>query len=100
MDLKTTLQNDMKEAMKAQNSVKLGALRMLIAEIKKREIDKKAALEEAEIHKVINTLIKQRNESMEAFVKGNRPELADKEKQEIAILTPYLPQQLSRAEVE
>ncbi len=100
MDLKTTLQNDMKAAMKAQDSLKLGALRMLISEIKKREIDKKTPLEEAEIHKTISTLIKQRNDSVEAFTKGNRPELAEKETAEIKVLQAYLPQQLSPAEVE
>lgn len=100
MDLKTTLQNDMKAAMKAQDSLKLGALRMLISEIKKREIDKKTPLEEAEIHKAISTLIKQRNDSVEAFTKGNRPELAEKETAEIKVLQAYLPQQLSTAEVE
>lgn len=100
MDLKTTLQNDMKTAMKAQDALKLGALRMLIAEIKKREIDKKSPLEDAEIHKTISTLIKQRNDSVEAFTKGNRPELADKEKAEIAVLQAYLPQQLSASETE
>ncbi len=100
MDLKSTIQNDMKEAMKAQNAVKLSAVRMLISEIKKREIDKKSALDEGEIHKTIQTMIKQRNDSVEQFEKGGRPELAEKEKAEIAFLSVYLPQQLSRAEVE
>lgn len=99
MDLKT-IQNDMKTAMKEQNALKLSALRMLIAEIKKREIDKRAPLEETEIQKTIATMIKQRNDSVEAFVKGGRNDLADKEKQEIVILQVYLPQQLSRDEVE
>ena len=100
MDLKTTLQNDMKTAMKAGDSTKLGTLRMLIAEIKKREIDKRATLEEAEIHKTISSMIKQRNDSVEAFTKGGREELAEKERQEIAVLKAYLPQQMGEAEVE
>lgn len=100
MDLKTTLQNDMKTAMKAQDSLKLGALRMLIAEIKKKEIDKRSPLDEGEIQKTISTLLKQRNDSIEAFVKGNREDLADKERKEVEILKAYLPTQLSASEVE
>jgi len=100
MDLKTQIQNDMKEAMKAKAEVKLGTVRMLIAEIKKREIDKRSALDESEIHKAISSMVKQRNDSIEAFEKGGRPELAEKEKQEIAVLQAYLPQQMSRSEVE
>ena len=100
MDLKTTLQDDMKAAMRAKDSLKLGVLRMLIAEIKKREIDKRTVLDEGEIQKTITTLIKQRQDSVEAFTKGNRPDLADKEKAEIALLQAYQPQQMSRAEIE
>ena len=100
MDLKTTIQNDMKTAMKAGDAVKLGVVRMLISEIKKREIDKRSALDDGEIQKAIQTMIKQRNDSIEAFTKGNRPDLADKEKSEVAFLQVYLPQQMSRGEVE
>jgi uncharacterized protein len=100
MDLKTTLQNDMKTAMKAGEALKVSTLRMVISEVKKREIDKRVTLEDSEIQKTIATMIKQRHDSVEAFTKGNRPDLADKEKEEIALLTVYLPQQLSHAEVE
>ena len=100
MDLKTTLQNDMKTAMKSQDSIRLGCLRMLIAEIKKREIDKRSPLDEGEIQKTISTLIKQRTESVVAFEKGGRMDLAEKEQAEISVLKVYLPQQLSSAEVE
>ena len=100
MSLKLTLQNDLKTAMKEKDALKLGALRMLIAEIKKREIDKRADLDDAEIQKTIGSLVKQRQDSVEAFEKGNRPDLADKEKQEITLLTAYLPAQLPDAEVE
>jgi len=99
LDLKT-LQNDMKEAMKAAQPEKVQTLRMVISEIKKREIDKRVALEEAEILKLIQTLIKQRNDSVDAFEKGNRPDLVAKEKSEIAILMAYLPQQMTAAELE
>ena len=100
MDLKTTIQNDLKTAMKAQDSLKLGTLRMLISEMKKREIDKRSALDEVETQKTIASLIKQRMESVEAFEKGGRTDLADKEKAEIAVLKAYLPEQLTQSEVE
>ena len=90
----------MKASMKAHDSTKTGTLRMLISEIKKKEIDKRSPLEESEILKTIQTFIKQRNDSIEAFIKGNRPDLADKEKAEIAILQAYLPLAMSREELE
>ena len=90
----------MKSAMKARDSVKTDALRMAIAEIKKREIDKRSPLDESEVTKIITTLIKQRNESIDAFVKGNRPDLADKERTEIEFLKVYQPAQLSPGEIE
>jgi len=90
----------MKTAMKAGEPLKTGCLRMLIAEIKKREIDKKAPLDVGEIQKTVSTLIKQRNDSIDAFLKGGRQDLADKEKLEIDVLKIYLPIQLSEAEVE
>jgi len=100
MDLKTTIQNDMKAAMKAGEPIKTGCLRMLIAEVKKREIDKRSILDETEIQKAISTLIKQRLDSVEAFLKGGREDLADKEKMEIDFLKVYLPTQLTEAETE
>ncbi len=100
MDLKSQFQSDMKTAMKAGESVRLGVVRMLISEVKKREIDKKAPLDDGEIQKVVSSFIKQRNDSVDAFVKGGREDLADKERQEIEVLKVYLPAQLSQAEVE
>ena len=73
---------------------------MLIAEIKKREIDKRSPLDEGEIHKTISSSIKQRMDSIEAFMKGGREDLADKERMEIDFLKVYLPTQLSEAETE
>lgn len=100
MDLKTRFSTEMKEAMKAHEPAKVGVLRMLIAEIKKREIDKKAPLDDAEILKTIGTLVKQRQDSVEAFTKGNREDLAAAERAEIAVLQAYLPKQLDRGAVE
>ena len=97
MDLKSQHQSDMKTAMKAGESARLGVVRMLISEVKKREIDKKAPLDDGEIQKVVSSFIKQRNDSVDAFVKGGREDLADKERQEIEVLKVYLPAQLSQA---
>lgn len=100
MDLKVKIQDEMKTAMKAQDSTRTTTLRNVISEIKKREIDKRAPLDEPEILKVISSLIKQRQDSIEAFTKGNRPELAEKEKTELSILQAYLPQAMSKEELE
>ena len=100
MDLKTKLQSDMKDAMKAGQPDKVQTLRMAVSEIKKREIDNRVPMEEADILKLIQTLVKQRNESIDAFTKGNRPDLAEKEKAEIGFLMGYLPQQMTAAELE
>lgn len=90
----------MKTAMKAGEPLKVSTLRMVISEVKKREIDKRTTLEDAEIQKTIATMIKQRHDSVEAFTKGGRQDLADKEKEEIQLLSVYLPQQMGHAEVE
>ena len=100
MELKARLTNDMKEAMKAQQPTRLGAIRMLLSEIKKREIDSRTALQDVEILKVISSLIKQRNDSIDAFRKGGREDLCAKEQEEIDILAVYLPAQMPREEIE
>src|SRR4051812_28613307 len=100
MDLKAKATEDMKIAMKAGDSLKLGTIRMLISEIKRKEIDKRSPLDEGEILKTISTMLKQRNDSIEAFEKGGRQDLADKEKLEAEILKAYLPAQMSKEEVE
>ena len=100
MDLKTRFTTEMKEAMKAHEASKVSVLRMLIAEIKKREIDKRAPLDEAEILKVIGSMVKQRQDSVDAFTKGGRDDLAAGERAEIALLQSYLPKQLDRSAIE
>ena len=100
MDFKALLTNDMKEAMKAQQSVKLGTIRMLLSEIKKREIDSRGTDNQVDPLKVVQSMIKQRNDSVDAYVKGGREDLAAKEREEIAILAAYLPAQMSREEIE
>ena len=90
----------MKTAMKAKETLRLGTIRMLMAAIKQREIDEQITLEDADILKTINKMIKQRRDSIEQFQKANRPELAEKEQAEIEVLTTYLPTQLTDEEVQ
>lgn len=100
MDLKTKLKQDLVSAMKAGQSVSVSSLRMLQSEIKKREIDSRKPMEEGDLLKLIQTLIKQRNDSIAAFKQGGRDDLVQKEQAEIDVLMMYLPQQLTPAELE
>lgn len=100
MSLKDTIQEDMKAAMRAQEKLRLGTIRMLMAAIKQREIDERITLDDAGVITVINKMIKQRRESAEQYKAANRTELAEKEEAEIKILQSYLPQQLSDEEIE
>ena len=93
------LTKDLTASMKAQDAVRTGALRMAKAALMNREIDKKAPLDDPETVKVLQGLVKQREDSADQFRKGNRPELAAKEEQEIAILKAYLPQEVSEGEI-
>jgi uncharacterized protein YqeY len=99
MPLVEQLVKDLTASMKAQDAARTSVLRMAKAALKNREIDKKAPLDDAEAAKVLQTLVKQREDSAEQFRKGQRPELAAKEEQEIAVLKAYLPQQISDADV-
>ena len=96
MTLAQKIDEDLKTALKARETLKLSCLRMLKAAASNKAIEKgKSILEDAEIIDVIAKLIKQREESVAAFTKGNRPELAQKENQEAQILQAYLPPALS-----
>lgn len=86
-------------AMKAKEEHKLTTLRMVKSALKNKAIDKRAELTDAEESQILATLIKQRRESVESFVKGNRPELAQKEREEIAMIESYLPKEASRDEI-
>ncbi|MBE7181541.1 MAG: GatB/YqeY domain-containing protein [Terriglobus roseus] len=90
---------DIVEAMKAKEALRLETLRMVKAAIKNKEIDKREPLTDAETIAVLNTLVKQRQDSAEQFAKGNRPELAQREQDEIKLLQVYLPQSASEGEV-
>lgn len=99
MSISERIQKDMIDAMRARAELKLSTLRMVKSALKNREIDKRAALDEKEEMQVLSTLIKQRHDSAEQFTKGNRPELAQKELQEIEIIEGYMPKALGEADV-
>jgi uncharacterized protein len=90
---------DIIAAMKAKEEHKLTTLRMVKSALKNKAIDKRAELTDAEESQILTTLIKQRRESVESFVKGNRPELAQKEREEIVMIESYLPKEAGRDEI-
>ncbi|MGQ9695278.1 MAG: GatB/YqeY domain-containing protein [Thermodesulfobacteriota bacterium] len=101
MQLREQIAKDFNEALKSRDERRLSALRLLRTEIKKREVSRqKKELSEAEIMETISSLVKQRRESIHLFQEGNRPDLVEKEEAELKILLSYLPQPLSRAEIE
>jgi uncharacterized protein YqeY len=99
MGLVERIASDLTAAMKAQDAPRTSVLRMAKSALKNKEIDKRAALDDAEAVKVVQTLVKQREESVEQFRKAQRPELAAKEEAELAVLRGYLPQEASAAEI-
>ena len=100
MPLREQLNEDIKTAMKAREADKLAALRLMLSAVKQREVDERITLDDAGVIAVVEKMIKQRKDSIEAFEKASRQELADKEKFEISVLEAYLPKQLSAAEVD
>ena len=100
MSLAEQIQKDLVEAMRARDELRLSVVRGIKAAIKHREVEKIRALDETESRQILQTLVKQRKESIEQFTKGNRPELAAKETRELAILEAYLPAAASPSEME
>ena len=100
MSLLERVQKDLVEAMKAKEEGRLSALRLVKPALKKQEVDSMKPLNEAAEIQIMNTLLKQRHESAEAFRKGGRSELAEKEEAEAAILESYLPSAPSEAELK
>ena len=100
MPLREQINEDMKAAMKSREAERLGTIRLLLAAVKQREVDERVTLDDPGVVAVIEKMIKQRKDSISQYEKAARQELADREKQEIAVLEGYLPQQLSGAEVE
>ena len=99
MSLKEKLLLNMKEAMKSKDSVKLGTVRGVISAVKNQEIDLKKELSEEEILTIVGREVKKRKEAAVLYEKGNRPELKDKEIQEMKILQTYLPEQVSEKDL-
>lgn len=97
--LKERITEDMKTAMRAKQSERLGAIRLLLAAIKQKEVDERVTVDDAAVIGIIEKLIKQRNDSIEQFEKAERRDLAEKEKNELQLLKEYLPQQMSEAEL-
>ncbi|MFW5815216.1 MAG: GatB/YqeY domain-containing protein [Wenzhouxiangella sp.] len=99
MSLKSQLLEDIKKAMRAGDKARLGTLRMASAAVKQREVDERIDADDAVVLAVIEKMIKQRRESAAQYRAGNRPDLAEAEEAEIALLEPYLPEPLSTAEI-
>ncbi len=97
--LKQKLNDDMKQALRSGDKVKLSTIRLLLSAVKYTEIARQTALTDADILGVIAKEVKQRQESILAFKQGNRPDLVAKEEAEMAILVAYLPQQMTRDEI-
>ena len=99
MTLKDTITEDMKTAMRAKDSERLGTIRLLLAACKQKEVDERVVLDDAMVVAIVDKLIKQRKDSIEAFTKADRKDMADKEAAEIVVLQVYLPARLSADEV-
>jgi uncharacterized protein len=100
MALRERLNEDIKTAMKAREQDKLAALRLLLSEVKRREVDERITLDDAGVIGVVEKMLKQRKDSISQFEKAARQDLVDKEKFEVGVLEGYLPQQLSQAEID
>jgi uncharacterized protein YqeY len=98
--LKDRITDDMKSAMRARETLRLGAIRMLLAAIKQREVDERILLDDAQVATIVDKLIKQRRDSIAQFEQAGRTDLADQEKAEVAVLSAYLPAQADAAEIE
>ena len=99
MALKDRITEDMKAAMRARDGARLSAVRLLLAAMKQKEVDERVVLSDADVLAIIDRMIRQRRESIAQFEKAARNDLAEAEKFEIGVVSAYLPQQLSEAEV-
>ena len=99
MSLKDQITEDMKTAMRAKDTARLGTIRLLLSACKQKEVDERVVLDDAMVVAIVDKLIKQRKDSIEAFEKAARQDLADIEKAELLVLQTYLPQRMSADEV-
>ena len=100
MSLKARITEDMKTAMKARETARLAAIRLLMAAMKQKEVDERIELDDAGVVGVIEKMLKQRRDSIAQYEAGKRQDLADAEKFEVEVLTAYMPAGLSAAEIE
>jgi len=99
MSLKDQITEDMKTAMRAKDSERLGTIRLLLAALKQKEVDERIELDDAMVVAIVDKLVKQRKDSVTAFTQGGRIDLADKEAAEIKVLEAYLPQRMGADEI-
>jgi uncharacterized protein len=99
MSLKERITEDMKAAMRARDSERLGTIRLLTAAMKQKEVDERVELDDAAVIGIVDKMLKQRKDSIEAFEKAGRQDLADKEKAEVTVLQAYLPARLSADQI-
>ena len=99
MTLKEQITEDMKTAMRAKDAERLGTIRLLLSAMKQKEVDERVELDDTMVVAIVDKLIKQRKDSIEAFQKAERADLADKEAAEMKVLQAYLPQRMSADEV-
>jgi uncharacterized protein YqeY len=98
--LKLQITEDMKSAMRSKDTVRLGTIRLLLSEIKQKEVDERVELRDDNIVSIIEKMLKQRRDSIEAFNKADRKDLVEREELEVKVLQDYMPQQLTEDEVE
>ena len=99
MSLKERITDDMKSAMRAKDAERLGTIRLLTSAMKQKEVDERIELDDVTVIAIVDKMLKQRKDSIEAFEKAGRQDLADKEKSEVTVLQAYLPARLSADEV-
>jgi uncharacterized protein YqeY len=99
MSLKDQITEDMKTAMRARDSERLGTIRLLLAALKQKEVDERVELDDAMVVAIVDKLVKQRKDSVAAFTQGGRADLADKEAAEIKVLEVYLPQRMGADDI-
>lgn len=99
MSLKEQITADMKAAMRAKEMKRLGTIRMLTAAMKQKEVDERVELDDKMILAIVEKMIKQRKDSIAQFIAGNRPDLAESEQAEVDVLSAYMPEQMSEAEI-
>ena len=99
MSLKERITEDMKTAMRAKDTARLGTIRLLTAAMKQKEVDERVELDNVAVIGIVDKMLKQRKDSIDAFEKAGRQDLADQEKAEVAVLQAYLPARLSADEI-